>query len=247
MLRIAVGQRSRWCKVKHSSCIHCNSMCCCWNENRHNSGLACLVLLQITWGNRLCAAACQFPDHWARASINRGVSDEAYCINEQRSRYLHVVCRAPSRCWSACAACAHCSASKIRASFGCACPPASFCACSATSSPSSRTWHAPIPCTMDENGYCRYIFPCYNYIVSGLSTPLFMVIPIVFIFSGAFPALLTVCCQLADLRQAMRHCALQLHRVTCLGKLRTEAWQWQVSSQCRLMSLASQQPTSCSR
>jgi hypothetical protein len=31
--------------------------------------------------------------------------------------------------------------------------------------------------------------------VSGLSTPLFMAIPIIFIFSGAFPALLTVSAQ----------------------------------------------------
>lgn len=39
---------------------------------------------------------------------------------------------------------------------------------------------------------CRYVFPCYNYTVSGLSTPLFMAIPIVYIWAGAFPALLTV-------------------------------------------------------
>ena len=39
----------------------------------------------------------------------------------------------------------------------------------------------------------RYVFPCYNYVVSGLSTPVFMTIPIVYIWAGAFPALLTVC------------------------------------------------------
>ena len=38
----------------------------------------------------------------------------------------------------------------------------------------------------------RYVFPCYNYTVSGLSTPFFMAIPIVYIWAGAFPALLTV-------------------------------------------------------
>lgn len=38
----------------------------------------------------------------------------------------------------------------------------------------------------------RYVFPCYNYIVSGVSTPVFMSIPIVFIWAGAFPALLAV-------------------------------------------------------
>lgn len=45
-----------------------------------------------------------------------------------------------------------------------------------------------------EDLFClpRYVFPCYNYTVSGLSTPVFMSIPIVYIWAGAFPALLTV-------------------------------------------------------
>jgi hypothetical protein len=40
--------------------------------------------------------------------------------------------------------------------------------------------------------HCRFVFPCYNYLVSGLSTPLFMAIPIIYVFAGLFPALLSV-------------------------------------------------------
>lgn len=46
--------------------------------------------------------------------------------------------------------------------------------------------------TDEELHVYRYVFPCYNYTVSGLSTPVFMSIPIVYIWAGAFPALLTV-------------------------------------------------------
>ena len=36
-----------------------------------------------------------------------------------------------------------------------------------------------------------YLSPCYIYIVSALGTPTFMAIPIIYIWSGRFPAVLT--------------------------------------------------------
>ena len=36
-----------------------------------------------------------------------------------------------------------------------------------------------------------YISPCYIYIVSALGTPTFMAIPIIYIWSGRFPAILS--------------------------------------------------------
>ena len=38
--------------------------------------------------------------------------------------------------------------------------------------------------------WLMYTFPCYNYFVAGLTTPLFMLIPVVFIWGGIFPAVL---------------------------------------------------------
>ncbi len=67
----------------------------------------------------------------------------------------------------------------------------------------ARPTSAPVPHHMDVCGLLptcamqagtapdrRYTFPCYNYVVSGLCTPLFMAVPIVFVWAGAFPALL---------------------------------------------------------
>ena len=36
-----------------------------------------------------------------------------------------------------------------------------------------------------------YMSPCYIYIVSALASPTFMVIPVIYIWAGAFPAVLT--------------------------------------------------------
>lgn len=36
-----------------------------------------------------------------------------------------------------------------------------------------------------------YLSPCYIYIVSALGTPTFMAIPIIYIWSGRFPAILS--------------------------------------------------------
>ena len=36
-----------------------------------------------------------------------------------------------------------------------------------------------------------YTSPCYIYVVSGLATPTFLVVPLIYIWAGRFPAVLT--------------------------------------------------------
>lgn len=53
------------------------------------------------------------------------------------------------------------------------------------------SWKSPLICR-GLNLFCRILYasPCYIYIVSALASPTFMAIPVVYIWSGYFPAAL---------------------------------------------------------